>query len=196
MRLCFHTIPQAKCNLWFVERFKRITSTIALELYNTWKSKRLSVEDRDEKILQLFKGRSIKPKSKVNPAMDYGNKHEENARKEYCKKTKNTVVDVGMIVKHKFDWLSGSPDGLIENSENFEDFGLLEIKCIYRCRDDDKIDECKDFLDKNGNLRQSHSYYTQVQLNAWITGAKFIHLFLYTPQDCRIVEVELDMPHV
>ena len=69
-----------------------------------------------------------------------------------------------MLVKDKFSWLSCSPDGLIMNEHEPTNFGLLEIKCLYRARDDEKIDlaKCSDFLDKNGNLRKTHVYYMQV----------------------------------
>ena len=69
-----------------------------------------------------------------------------------------------MLVKDKFSWLSCSPDGLIMNEDEPSNFGLLEIKCLYRCRDDETIDfaKCKDFLDKDGNLREKHVYYMQV----------------------------------
>ena len=47
-----------------------------------------------------------------------------------------TVIEVGSIVKDKFDWFSGSADGLIMNEiDGLENYGLLEIKCIYSCRD-------------------------------------------------------------
>ena len=79
-----------------------------------------------------------------------------------------------------------------------EKFKNLNLTLLHRCRDDKEIDfsKCKDFLDKNGNLRTSHTYYTQVQLMAWISGAKFIDLCLYTTHDCKIVPVELDIDEV
>ena len=101
IRLCYYTIPQSKCRLWFAERIKRITSTLALALYNAWKSTRLTAEERDEKILELFKGRSTEPnvsRKFKSAAMDYGNEYEDDARNKYCAKYEKTVVQLGMIV--------------------------------------------------------------------------------------------------
>ena len=53
------TLPQAKCNLWFKERFKRITTTKALEFFNAFK-RHLD----EEGLLDLFLGRKKKPKKK------------------------------------------------------------------------------------------------------------------------------------
>ena len=126
------TLPQAKCNLWFKERFKRITTTKALQFFNAFK-RHLD----EEGLLDLFLGRKKKPKKKGTiPALDYGNDYEDFARTKYCKKTGNTVVQLGMVVKDKFAWLSGSPDGMIikkgDDKDDPQTYGLLEIKCLYR----------------------------------------------------------------
>ena len=78
----------------------------------------------------------------------------------------------------------------MENGE----LGILEIKCIYSQRDDEKIDLKKvKYLDKNGKLRIKNTYYTQIQLNCWLVGAKFAYLFLYTDHDCKVIPVDVDM---
>ena len=107
------------------------------------------------------------------------------------------VVEVGSVVKDKFSWFSGSPDGLIiDKTDAPGTFGILEIKCIYSCRDGGKIKGCK-FLDKTQSyLRTGSNYYTQVQMNAWVTGASYINLFLFTHHDCKTIHVPLDMEHV
>ena len=75
-------------------------------------------------------------------------------------------------------------------------YGLLEIKCIYSCRNGGLIHGCK-FLDKTGNfLLKGSSYYTQVQLCCWATGASYINLFLYTAHHHKTIHVPLDPNHV
>ena len=123
--------PQAKCTLWWKERYFRITTTKALQLFNAFKR---HVEE--ERLVQIFLGKSgflPPPKKKgVIPALDYGNDNEDLARIKYCEKTKNTVVQLGMVVKDKFSWLSGSPDGMVIKKDDPQNYGIVEIKCLYR----------------------------------------------------------------
>ena len=108
----------------------------------------------------------------------------------------HTVAEVGSIIKDKFDWFSGSADGLIMNKNDAPGvYGLLEIKSIYSCRNGGEIHGCK-FLDKTGNFLLKGPYYTQVQLCCWATGASYINLFLYTPHHNKIIHVPLDPQYV
>ena len=155
----------------------------------------------DEELLNVFnQPRLPRPKKKKSehPALIYGTKNEGAARQSYCEEHPNSeVVRAGLTIKDKFGFFGGSPDGLIRLKNSAPDstfYGLLEIKCIYSCREElgggGKIEGCK-FLDIHGNLKESHTYYTQIQLNAWVTGAKFAHLFLWTEKDTKLIPVPL-----
>ena len=152
----------------------------------------------DEQLLKLF-NKDPKGKRKDVPAIVYGNENEDRARQKYCELHPSLeVVQVGLAIKDKFGFFGGSADGLIRLKSHAPDspfYGLLEIKCIYSCREElgngGKIEGCK-FLDKHGNLKTTHSYYTQIQLCAWVTGAKFAHLFLWTEKDSKLIPVPLD----
>ena len=151
----------------------------------------------DQQFLELLTS-VPKDKSKF-PAIKYGNDHENEARQKYSEQHPNSeVVQVGITVKDQFWFFGASPDGLIRlkscpPDSNF--YGLLEIKCIYSCREElgngGKIEGCK-FLDKHGNLSRTHEYYYQIQTCAWATGAKFAHLFLWTETDSKLIPVPLD----
>ena len=188
--LCAMTIPQSKCKLWHKERGPRATGTKISSIIALLKK---NEPDMHEKLLDLFKesptGRSKKEKTK---AMIYGNDREENARNEYRESTDQTVVELGLVIKDKFWWAGSSPDGIIlENENDLDNYGLLEIKCIYSQRDDPVIDTKKcAFLDKNSKLRKYHPYNYQIQLGLWATGAKYCHLFLYTDHNSSIIVVE------
>ena len=82
-----------------------------------------------EKILALLNEPKVKKADR--PAMVYGNKNEDNARQTYCEKRPNSeVVQCGLVIKDKFDWFAGSPDGIIKPKTGCSDgfFGILEIK--------------------------------------------------------------------
>ena len=185
--LCAMTVPQAKCKLWHTERGPRITGT---KIYDILAILKKNEPDLHEKLIALLK-KPKKDKSKI-PAIKYGIEREEAARNQYRENTDNTVVELGLVVKDKFWWSGSSPDGIIlENENDTEEFGLLEIKCIYSQRDDLVIDTGKcAFLDKNSQLKKTHAYNYQIQLGLWATGAKYCHLFLYTDHNSHIVVVK------
>ena len=151
----------------------------------------------DEQLLKVFS----EPKGKRSnvPAIKFGLENEDRARQKYCEQHPSLeVVQVGLAIKDKFGFFGGSADGLIRTKSSPPDsdfYGLLEIKCIYSCREElgngGKIEGCK-FLDKHGNLKTTHMYYTQIQLCAWVTGAKFAHLYLWTENDHKLIPVPLD----
>ena len=129
-------------------------------------------------------------------AVKFGNDFEDEARQKYCEVyPERDVQQVGLVIKDKFSFFGASPDGIITfkggSGTRGGYYGILEIKCIYSCRDKEKIEGCK-FLNKKGQLLRGSRYYTQVQLCAWATGAKFIHFFLWTKHDYKLVPVPLD----
>ena len=196
IRLCAATIPQSKCKLWHESRKNLFTGTKGHGILGALKSNKEGVDDNGlyslafiEKVLDLFK----EGKSKEGiAAVDHGNEFEETARNDYRKKTKSTVVEVGIVKKDKFAWVGVSPDGLIFNPDNEEDFGLLEIKCIHSCKDGKILPEKIPYINKDGQLQKGHRYMTQIQLGMWATGAKYTDLFLWTSQDSKIVKVYPD----
>ena len=60
-------------------------------------------------------------------ATKWGNMKENLAREFYKNLTGNEVSQSGLIVNENFPWLAGSPDGLIINSKDPNEDGILEI---------------------------------------------------------------------
>ena len=119
--------------------------------------------------------------------MSYGLKTESVARKSYQSLTNNKVFEVGLIVKANQQWLSCSPDGLFLDSCG--NLAVLEIKCPSSCKDG-KIKV--DYIDKNEKLVPTHSYYSQIQIQMYITGAKNCHFFVYSHSDHKLIIVKYD----
>ena len=67
-----------------------------------------------------------------------GNKFEGTAKKKFIQVTGWQVFDIGLVCKDKFSWFGGSPDGLV-HCKLSDDFGLLEIKCPFKCKDDKEL---------------------------------------------------------
>ena len=124
-------------------------------------------------------------------AVKYGIQTEEKARNRYIEITNHDVKSIGLFVSSKFPWLAASPDGLFKIDT---ELALLEIKCPFSCKDSTLRNI--PYLDKDGNLKKTHVYYTQIQLTAWICGCKIAYLFLYTSKDQKILEIKLDEPFV
>jgi putative phage-type endonuclease len=119
--------------------------------------------------------------------MRYGLDTESAARKSYQMLTNNKAFEVGLIIKANQPWLSCSPDGLFLDSSG--NLAVIEIKCPSSCKDDQiKVD----YIDANEKLIPSHSYYTQVQIQMYVTGAKMCHFYVYSGSDHKLLYVNYD----
>ena len=97
-----------------------------------------------------------------------------------------------MVIPDKFPWTAVSPDGLIKHDDG--GMTLLEIKCIFSFKDS-KIGDLP-FLDKDGKLKKSHTYYTQIQLGMHLCNCEDAILFLYTLKDQKVINVKRDTQFV
>ena len=182
------TVDQSKNNTWRNERSKRPTSTKALALINAYEKFKKNKLDYKTLILK-FRPKPIKRGK--SPAIDYGNDFEHLAKKNFSDVTGHHVFDIGLVCKNRFSWFGGSPDGLFQLGNGLH--GLLEIKCAYKYRNEDKIDiKGLKYMTKEGNMNEKHAYYMQLQLNCWVTGSKFAYLFIYTENDHKLIPVSVD----
>lgn len=163
------TIYQAKSRSWFLERRIRISAS---------------------KAHKILKARKLQTRLKyffddppISKAMRYGSQMEENAREKFQIVTQKTVQRSGLIVKTGQSWLCGSPDGLLSNENS-----CLEIKCPFSCENTDLNVE----YIKENKLKKNHPYYTQVQLQMYISNSKECYLFLYSSKDFLVITVERD----
>jgi hypothetical protein len=105
----------------------------------------------------------------------------ENTAKEHSSQvTGNSVFDSGLVLKHSQSWLCASPDGSLEDAKT-----CIEIKCPSSC-ENSKISV--NYL-KNRTLSPSHPYFTQVQLQMYVSNAKLCHFFVFSEADFVLIEV-------
>ncbi len=105
----------------------------------------------------------------TNYHMDRGNLYEQAAREAYTNKTFDEVRQVGLM--QLGDDVICSPDGLIGND------GIIEIKI----HDSDIYFEKVELLDKDGIKEIPKLYYTQIQVNLYVSGCSWCDYVLYNP---------------
>ena len=124
----------------------------------------------------------------TTPDMQYGITEEVNAIASYTKATGNEVHPSGLWVRKKYIYLGASPDGLILN--NFGRVrGIIEVKCLKALKTKsvhEWIDSgipssaCVYVTEGKLELKRSHSYFFQVQLQLLMTQAYFCDFILHS----------------
>jgi hypothetical protein len=162
------TEDQSDCAFWHEQRALRITASTL----------KICANNPAKVAAGLWK-----PKMDLGyvKAIKWGREHEEDARKEYEKKTGLAVQCCGLFVSRQNAVFAASPDGLILSQK-----GLLEIKCPFSLRDDDLLTvESKKFVSsfftRSGQklkLKKGHAYFSQVQLGMHVTGCPFAHFVI------------------
>ncbi|KAK5644635.1 hypothetical protein RI129_001761 [Pyrocoelia pectoralis] len=170
-RLCEETIFQGHCEMWKVERKKRLTASNFGRICKLRKT--TSTAKTVESLLYSnFKG---------NSATAFGLAHETTAiqlfEKEYGKKVKQS----GLVIDKDYPFLACSPDGLIEEN------AVVEIKSSYKSGDASPLDAIRNgtikyCVERDGKfyLRKTHSYYYQVQGLLHITRRELCYFTTYT----------------
>ena len=121
--------------------------------------------------------------------MKFGLDSEPKAITKYENQTKKNVTSSGLWVNPKYPFLACSPDGIVEED------GIIEIKSLKLFKDyeiekiikDGSTVVSKDILDrqcfviKDGKcvLKESHSYYHQIQLQLMVTERTYCDFVLY-----------------
>ena len=119
-----------------------------------------------------------------HPNLTYGRAMEAEARQKYEEVTGNRVLECGLVIKKSQPWLCATPDGIYKSSD--QDFNLLEIKCPSSCRQKKIQVDCI----QDNKLKKNSPYYTQVQLQLYVSDAKSCEFFVYSSEDYVLLSVE------
>tara|TARA_B110000971_G_scaffold34965_1_gene32870 strand:+ start:28925 stop:31087 length:2163 start_codon:yes stop_codon:yes gene_type:complete len=147
---------------WYTLRKKMITASNVASI--------LGYNPYDSKVSILKK--KVNNVSISNAAMAHGVKYEPLAIKEYEKKNKCTVDEVGLLVHPTYNWLGASPDGFIISTDK-----LLEIKCVYT-RDIHIV---------------PYYYWIQVQIQLEVCNKEVCDFFQCKFEDSKLVDSTLDI---
>jgi hypothetical protein len=169
INLCKKTISQAANILWKVERKKRVSASRAHQIIRA---------KSEAKVLHYFF-----EEKKDNRNFIYGREMEPKAKGFLKGLLDVEIFDTGLIVKAGQPWLCASPDGLLLNKAG--EIFALEIKCPSSCIGKDiNVPYIVD-----NELKQSHPYYTQIQIQLYCCDLNKCLLFVYSSNDYKLVEV-------
>ncbi len=166
------TLGQAENPKWFLNRKNRITASSAHKIVRA-RSK--------QQRLKYFHETVMSTKS-----MQHGKNTEATAREQFCTLFKKEALPSGLIISQELPFLACTPDGLIieENGE----MSVLEIKCPASCKDGPvSVDYIVD-----GQLKENHSYYMQIQLQMYLSKSKLCYLFIFTFVDYLLLEIPIN----
>lgn len=124
-------------------------------------------------------------------------KNEKKALCDYIIFNKN-VQTIGLFVNPLQPWICASVDAIVID-EN--DLKILEIKCPLSCSNKPISDATKNkfnvpylYLDENNviKLKASHSYYTQCQIQMYVTGLHMCYLYVWSAKESHLITILRD----
>lgn len=191
------TRDQNKCEIWFDIRIGRVTASLFKKCCRTKiESPSLSL------IKQITAPGTYNFRTK---ATDWGIENESRAlqslkEKVFCEHNEFSMVKCGFFIRSDLPHLGASPDALIYCS--CHDFITVEVKCPFKFKNSDNLlndmineTDCPLICVANSiEMNKKHSYYYQVQLQMFITGAKVGYFLCWAPKDQILVIVKKDEP--
>lgn len=188
IQLACETLDQADNKDWFAARKKRISAS-----KNAHRIKSRVTKSVESLVSDILFEKKISSK-----CTQYGIANERNARSDYEHIYKVSVKQVGVIVSEYQPWLCASLDGIVVHDGVIDK--IVEIKCPESCKnlpvmneDTQKINV--NYLELKSDviyLKRSHMYYTQCQLQLYISGQSTCDLFVWSPVSSLCVQVDRD----
>lgn len=182
------TSLQSQCNAWKIHRAGRVTGST---FHRVLTCKPSSIVNLVKKMMQY------EDKELSVPAVLWGKQMEVTARQRYLSDMKSThknfkLKTVGLTVKADQPYLAASPDGVW--SCDCCGSGVLEIKCPFKYREGLQGSELDaDFcLDSHLELRKSHPYYAQVQLQMYACQLGSCDFMVWTKQNALTHRVQVN----
>ncbi|XP_038075987.1 uncharacterized protein LOC119743813 [Patiria miniata] len=193
--LAKETARQAASSLWAEQRQGRVTASVVGDCVGCVKDDgSLSGHSQVARVLNYYGS----PRS---AALDWGKTQEPVAKKQYVAwhrlhhQHKGVACDdTGLWISTECPYVAASPDGIVRCKECGT--GLLEIKNPYthRLLDIEALSTKKGscLTMENGvlQLRRSHQYYAQVQVQMWCTGYKWSDFVVRTVSKSNNIYVE------
>ena len=177
------TTGQRNSSLWYNVRRYRLTASRFGEVFHR------RVDTRpDALVLRLLQQKQI-----FSPAIEWGIKQEPTAIAAYIQyqhdngRSELTVGSMGFTICHQYPFLGATPDGgVYDPAELKHPFGLLEVKCPYSHKEHTPTEACSDSKfcceshDGKIQLKNSHSYFCQIQGQMAICKREWCDFVIYT----------------
>lgn len=177
------TRKQTKSGIWRDERRWRLTAS----MFGTI-CKITSRRNREKLCSSL-----LFPCDLTTAPVLHGRRCESLAIEQFEEKEGVNVKPCGLFIRPDYPYLGASPDGVINIDT------IVEVKCPYTGRNE-KITPSRNFpflksKEDGLALKETHSYYYQVQGQMFLSGAKFCFFVVYTFQDLKYFKVNLDVQY-
>lgn len=173
--LFVNTIGQSSNPEWLRQRKFRVTASISHSIFR-------ARSDKNRMMYFLSNSGSASGKSCL-AAINYGREMETEARKKFEEISGKKIHESGLVVRSDVPFLGASPDGIILDTNGIS---VLEIKCPFKCKD--SIINV-DYIDEKKQLKKSHQYYTQVQMQLFCCNSEICYFFVYSSVDYVIVSI-------
>ena len=182
------TRKQFGCKRWHEERFARLTASKFGEIAKCREPIKLCTN-------YLYN----KSSSLTTSALLWGRDHEDIARQQYAQLLADgwSVRACGLYISTRYGYIGASPDGLVFDESNL--CGCVEIKCPFSAQDKTVSEACAQTqfyctLDENNKvtLKQSHSYFYQVQGQLSVLGLPWCDFVIWTNRDMTIQRIRAD----
>ena len=146
----------------------------------------------------------IHPKPFSSKYVAHGINYEPVGVQEYEKfmfnrKTPVAVLKSGLVVVKSFPVFGATSDAKVIDFGCSLCFGLAEVICRHTKFNVTPLDACSDpdfFMEKidenHCRLKRNHGYYTQVQGQMGITGAKWCNFIVYTSKGLSVERIAFD----
>lgn len=175
--LCCDTVQQSQCNEWFEARRCRISASANVH----------AIKRRIKKTVESLVAEMLFPKHVDTSSTRYGSSNESRALAEYAKLYGVSIKKVGLMISQKQPWLCASLDGVV--IENGFLSRIVEMKCPSTCVKQPVFDSASskcnvpylEYRSGQLQLKVSAIYYTQCQIQLYISGLDICDLFVYSP---------------
>ena len=152
---------------WFAARAGKLTASRVKSLVAKTKSGYSSSRANMITQLSLERMTGVCEPTYSNEAMKRGTILESEARNYYIFDRNISVSEVGMVIHPEYDFITCSPDGLID------DDGLVEIKCPF------SMAKMVSYLEKDAHAKE---YRVQLQMQLLVTGRQYVDVVGYDPR--------------
>jgi len=181
-----NTIDQGKCDTWHKERKNRLTASNFGKVCKLRKS-----TPRTNTVKYILYAEDLTLRS---PAMTYGIQYEPMAKEAFELKFNLNVLPAGLFIDKQYNFLAGSPDGLVGDND------IVEIKCPHSSKDmtpyEGVIAKKIKYLVLNDNgdlkLNKNHNYHYQVQGQLRVANKNSCYFVVWTPKDMFVERIMRD----
>lgn len=190
IQLCCDTLKQSSSREWYKARRLRISASSNVH----------SIKTLSRKPIEKLVGEMLYPDKIDCASTRYGLREEGNARKMYEEVTHCMVKSVGVIVSALQPWLCASLDGVVIEDGCISK--IVELKCPSSCEKKPAVNIADNscnvkYLQFDGGhfvLKKNELYFTQIQVQMYVTGMTVCDLFVYSPVEngSCLIEVHRD----